>query len=370
MTKKPDILMIGDMPGWAFHQLIDFVRSHVYGYHIYYDFTIYNPRDSKTVHSDFLENQNVNTQNTYRRSIHFQRIPILRGVVYRVVNLMNRRGLLKYNGEGLYRRTKPDNSYDLVIFLDYYMNVDADFSQLNSEVIVKGIFTSQFPPKGITLDSNISVEQFCAQYVSDCKALLVGAPSIAQVYSNTFSKPIFFANMAYNEQVFTQRAQANRMKPSFVIGWTGNPVRDFKGFYSHVVPTVETLKSLGYSVELKTQFEGEFATLVDFWNSVDLALIASEADAGPSMFMEASLCGIPSVSTRVGMPWYVIEDGINGLFCERQVEDMVEKVKSLIDNRVLYNAMSSTIRSSYIKKLGVEVQIENWKSLFQTVLNE
>lgn len=370
MKQKPNILIIGDMPGWAFHQMIDFVRTHIRDYQIYYDFTIYNPSSVNSVQSDVSFEHNTTVQNSYRKRIPFQRIPGIKGLVYRLVKVLNQYGVLRFNEEGLFRRIKDDNSYDLVVYLDYYMDVDADFMHLKAGKTVKGIFTAQFPPKGIALEKEITLDQFCAQYLSNCDALLVGAPSINQTYHEVFKKPIFFANMAYNEQLFRYRSRQRKENEPFIIGWSGNPNRDFKGFYTHVIPTVETLNSLGYSVALKTQFEGEFSTLVDFWNSVDLALIASNADAGPSMFMEASLCGIPSVSTRVGMPLMVIEDGVNGVFCERNVEDMVNNIKSLIENHALYNTMRSSIRSSYIRKLGVEVQIENWKSLFQSMIHE
>lgn len=66
---------------------------------------------------------------------------------------------------------------------------------------------------------------------------------------------------------------------------------------------------MGYPVALRTQFQGSIRSLATFWQGVDLALIASEADAGPSMFIEASLCGVPSVSTKIGLPQFVINHG-------------------------------------------------------------
>lgn len=370
MTKKPNILIIGDIPGWAFHNIITFVRTKVNGYNFYYDYTMYNPKENSKVTSDFeVKNPHIASRK-FKKTIPFQQTFLLKGLVYRIINFLNQRGLLSYNGDGKFRRIRKDNTYDLVLFLDYYMDKDADFSHIKAKARVKGIFTAQFPPKGIRIDPTMSLEEFCKTFLTDIDGLLVGAPCIAQTYNGVFTKPIFFANMAYDEQVFSPKLNALNINEHFIVGWTGNPDRDFKGFYSHVIPAVEHLKSMGYSIELKTQFEGALNSLADFWNKVDVALIASEADAGPSMFMEASLCGVPSISTRIGLPNDVIVDKVNGLFCERNVADIVDKLKFMIDNKKLHQAMKDNIRATYINKLGVEVQTAQWKALFNAVLNE
>jgi glycosyltransferase involved in cell wall biosynthesis len=88
------------------------------------------------------------------------------------------------------------------------------------------------------------------------------------------------------------------------------------------------------------------------------------------MFIEASLCGVPSVSTKIGLPAFVIEDGINGLFCERSVGDVVLKVRRIINDVALHQSMKQSIREDFIRKLGVEAQKIRWKNLFNAMLNE
>jgi glycosyltransferase involved in cell wall biosynthesis len=172
--------------------------------------------------------------------------------------------------------------------------------------------------------------------------------------------------MAYDEKIFSPKHTIKNNK--FVLGWTGNPEREFKGFYSIVQPVVQELQNSGFNIELRTQFSGSLNSLADFWQNVDLAIIASEADAGPSMFMEASLCGVPSISTTIGMPAYVIVDNENGLFCSRNVADFVEKIALVIQHPELLEKMRVRIRKDYIEKLGVDVQIQNWENLFNQLI--
>lgn len=367
---KRDILLIGDTPGWAFDNIIEFVKKHIKNHEIYYDYTIYNQRQDKSVESDFSSDEiNTSFSIPYKKNIPFQGIPGIRSVLFRAMRFLNKKGLILVDSHGKKRRIKDDNTYDLVIFLDYYMDKDAKFDDLICAKKVKGVFTDGFPPKGIKIDDNYSIEDFIKKYLHDADAILVGSKSIASIYQNKTTKSIFCCNMAYDESVFKPK-KTKKQNKSLVVGWTGNPKREFKGFDSIIIPTIEILKAKNYNIELRTQFSGSLNSLADFWQGVDLAIIASEADAGPSMFMEASLCGVPSISTRIGMPSYVIINYENGLFCDRNVADFIEKIKMLINDTELLQKMKTNIRKAYIEKLGVHVQIKNWENLFETIFKD
>ena len=85
--------------------------------------------------------------------------------------------------------------------------------------------------------------------------------------------------------------------------------------------------------------------------------------------MEASLCGVLSISTKIGMPAYVIEHEKNGLFIERNKEALKAAIKRLYEDRDLLEPMKKVIRKDYIQKLGKEVQIRNWQRLIESLLN-
>lgn len=360
---------MGDTPGWAFDNIISFIRNHLTECEFYFDYTIYNSRNASNVQSDVSSQEFNPTQNIiYKRKRWYMNIPLLRGVMYRYSNYKNQIGASDYDGVGRKRRIRQDNSYDIVVYLDYYMDKDGDFEQVRAKHTVRGIYTAGFPPKGILLTEHLSVNEFVEEFLRDADALLVGAPSIEHTYEDHFKGHIFFANMAYDEEIFKPSVYSTD-KEQLVIGWTGNPNREFKGYRSILVPVIEELQKEGFNIVLKTQFEGSLNSLATFWQSCDLAVIASEADAGPSLFMEASLCGVPSVSTRIGMPAYVIEHEKNGLIIERNKEALKAAIRRLYEDRDLLESMKKVIRRDYISKLGEEVQIRNWQQLFESVLN-
>jgi glycosyltransferase involved in cell wall biosynthesis len=346
MQKKPSVLVVADYPNWAYHHIAKFIREALRDeFDIYIDFACLNRRPE-------FKSKNVNNiqkvKNTVRDSI--QRLQ--------------------------FRNVRKDGTYDIVLYLAYYLDVIACIP-LTCRKTIKGIYTQGFPPRGLPNDydslnkidfKDISLHQFIDTYLKDADAIVCGAPVIASYYSQYF-KPVYFANDTLDETAFIPREPAADDHTKFVIGWTGTPDRDFKGFHTHVVPAVNQAKLKCPGIELKTRFSGSMKTLPFFYQGVDLVVIASEADAGPSLFVEAALSGIPSISTPIGYPLSVIKNGVNGFFVERNVDAIAEKIVYLYNHRELLNAMKSRIRSDYINLFGGQVQAENWKRIFRATLS-
>src|SRR5690606_7834579 len=118
-------------------------------------------------------------------------------------------------------------------------------------------------------------------------------------------------------------------RPGLTVGWTGNPKRQFKGFYDYVVPAVELAQKRYPGISLKARFGGPFGTLHRFYDEVDVVLIASVADAGPSMFMEAALRGVPSIANRSRRPAELVRHGENGMLVHRDVEAYAQSLCEL-----------------------------------------
>ena len=315
MSNRKKILLVGDQPGWAFHNIMNFIRKNLSSnFDLYFDFVVYHPAfedPNKEISSK--ANQNF----IFKKNLIFNKIPIFRGLEYKLIKKLNKLNLLGFNEHGKFQRVTEDNHYDLVVYLDHYFPFDGDFSHIHSNKIVQGTFSDVFPPRKlfrIPATGEIKPIQdgheFCQVFLKSADALLIGAPAIRVKYEKFYDKAILFANMAYDEKIFSPKHSKENNK--FVLGWTGNP--------------------------------------------------------GPSMFMEASLCGVPSVSTRIGMPAYVIVDHENGLFCDRNVADFVEKIALVIQYPELLEKMRVRIRKDYIEKLGVDVQIRNWENLFNQLI--
>jgi len=62
--------------------------------------------------------------------------------------------------------------------------------------------------------------------------------------------------------------------------------------------------------------------MVDFYRSLDAYICTSRTEGGPHPILEASSCGIPVISTPVGIAPELIEDKINGLLIKRNIDSI------------------------------------------------
>ena len=326
---KKDILVIADRPNWAYYQIQQFILNNLSeDYNIYCDFICFNlAKKSK------------------RPWVIFQ----------------------NYIDKKRYSNIKKGANYDVVIYLGFYFLDLIDVKWTATKTIV-GVYTDGFPPKnGVPCSTP---QDFIQHYFNDVDAMVCGAPSIVDIYKSEYTAT-YFANLAYDNKLFS-RLEPKKINSSknFVVGFTGRLTREFKGFYTHITPAVEKLKKTYPDVVLKTRSEGPFETLPRFYDDVDLVIIASEADAGPSLFMEASLMEVPCISTRIGIVTEVLQDGKNGYFIEREIDDIYNKLEYLYVNRDVLFKMSQNVREDFIKKLGPAEMKKKWITLLDDVLTK
>lgn len=327
MGKKKDILIYGDKPLWAYHSIIKFL--------------ILNLSDKYNFYTDFVS---------------FHLASKARNPLFFFQSLKNK---------FLYQKLKNNNKYDIVLYLGFYFpkylkhNVKANH-------IIKGIYTEGFPPQSISYDKNI--HQFINEYFNEDDFIVCGSKNIHNTYKKYF-KNIYEANGDIILNLFEKKNKKKANK-YFTIGWTGNPRREFKGFYSHIVPAVDTLKEKFKNIKFKTRFSGSINNLNEFYKDIDLVIIASTADAGPSLFMEAALMNIPIISTDVGFASSVIINGKNGFIVERNIEDIVDKASILINDKELYNKMSVNIKNDFNEMYGIAKRKKQWQNLFDSALKK
>ena len=77
-------------------------------------------------------------------------------------------------------------------------------------------------------------------------------------------------------------------------------------------------------------------SLVDYYNVIDLYIITSREEGGPKALLESLACGVPLVSTKVGMVPDLIVHNENGYLVDLEDEDPsdlgFEKFTKLIQN--------------------------------------
>ncbi|MBL7853064.1 MAG: glycosyltransferase [Cyclobacteriaceae bacterium] len=373
-ARKKRILVYVDSPGWAYDNLARHIRAaFAKDFDWYVDYTFCHRFLSRP---SFIERVKTDLLNLFRfvyRLVLFRPFAQLSCWTlfgHKLTFFWQRK--FEVNGTLFSRRVLPFwMKYDLVIQLDYYFDRHAKLV-FRSHRLVKGIYFDGFPPVGCNFDyirkinpqEIKSISYFVDEYLSYTDAVLCGSPSISRRFTELGLKT-FFCTAIRDEHIFEGRdVRLKPMSETLIIGWTGNPRRAFKHFDTIIRPVILKLRKSGLDIELKTQFSGSYDSLPKFYSDVDIVLIASDRDAGPSMFAEASLSNVPSISTKVGFPEYVVEHMRNGLLVDLTEDAFEHAIRVLYFNRELLFMMSKRIRGDYLSKMGNELLMENWRKMF------
>jgi len=125
------------------------------------------------------------------------------------------------------------------------------------------------------------------------------------------------------------------------IGWVGNSEwskgTDHKGINTIIKPVIEKLQSEGYNINLlssdKIDKHIPIEEMVNYYEKIDIYICASINEGTPNPVLESMACGIPVISTNVG----IVKDAL-GLFQqqfileERSCECLEKALKKMIDN--------------------------------------
>lgn len=101
-----------------------------------------------------------------------------------------------------------------------------------------------------------------------------------------------------------------------------------------------------------------------FYNSIDCYICGSSSEGTPNPVLEAMACGIPVISTNVGIVPEVFGTKQKEFITSRTVENFSIKLKKLIDNPVLFSELADENLQS-IKKWDWKLMSNNFRIFFR-----
>lgn len=165
---------------------------------------------------------------------------------------------------------------------------------------------------------------------------------------------------------------------TLVIGWAGNSKwaaekEDFKGYNTLLKPAVEILQQEGMKIELCIADRQlgfiPHDDMVEYYNKIDLYVCPSKIEGTPNPVLESMACGVPVISTDVG----VVRDAFGPLqqqwiLEERNLEVLVNKLRDFYNNRKVLISQLSAENIESIKSWGWDVKSQNFKKFFDLLL--
>lgn len=163
-----------------------------------------------------------------------------------------------------------------------------------------------------------------------------------------------------------------------VVGWVGNSKWyyfegvDHKGLYSIIRPAVEELRAEGVPVtgEYADRNKGHIPVerMVDYYNSIDIYVCASDIEGTPNPVLESMACGVPVISTDVGIvPQLFGPKQSAFILKERSVACLKERLREQVIRPELRQELSRENLET-IKGWTREQESVKWDAFFSRIL--
>ncbi|MCI9286386.1 MAG: glycosyltransferase family 4 protein [Clostridia bacterium] len=234
--------------------------------------------------------------------------------------------------------------------------------------IVTGVYDHLF------VNSEKERTDFIFKYVSD---YIVCSKKLEIIYNNMneIKKPSAVISDGVDLSMFSMKDTDKYNKPSekLIIGWCGNSKftdetdDDLKGLRKIIIPAVEELKNEKYNVELNIADRNikmiQHKDMPEYYNSIDVYVCASRTEGHPDTVIEAMACGVPVISTDVGIINELFKEKQKQLVIERDKESLKEKIKLLIENRKMLSEISKE-NVEAVKDWTWEKQAMKYKEFF------
>ena len=186
----------------------------------------------------------------------------------------------------------------------------------------------------------------------------VCSPKLHEIYSriSAYPPPTAILRDGVDLDFFSpcnrERFETSRVRP-LVVGWAGNSAwqasasgADFKGLNTVLRPALEMLARTG--VEIVGNFADRqirlrsYTEMPEYYHSIDVLVCAASIEGTPCPVLEAMACGVPIVSTDVG----IVREALGPLqsefiLPERSVESMAAALRRLHNDSGLLSRLSS-----------------------------
>lgn len=196
-------------------------------------------------------------------------------------------------------------------------------------------------------------------------------------------------DLAVPDRVIPDGVDVSRFFPSrggrsagdgdFALGWVGNSAwgkrsqgMDVKGYHRLFEPMVKELSVRGYPIAPKVADPQvnriRFEDMPDFYRQMDVFVCTSAMEGTPNPVLEAMACGIPVVSTDVGIvPEAFGERQKRFIISEPAVERFADAVAELLEDQPLRQAIAEENRNRALD-WSWEIKTEGWWPFWQAIV--
>jgi len=220
---------------------------------------------------------------------------------------------------------------------------------VTNKAITTGIYDHLF------IDDN-SVDEYRHLFTNTITSYYVSSQKLFGIYDRLtdFKKPDSIVTDGVDLEAFVPR-NVGRLRTGdereLVVGWVGNSawrsdLNDPKGVHTILLPAIRSINQ--HKTLIRPHFADRNSNYVPrtempaYYAEIDVLVCSSMIEGTPNPVLEAMACGVPIISTDVGVVAEVFGPlQKNFMLVERSIECMTEALNKLLHDRTLLPQLSS-----------------------------
>lgn len=185
---------------------------------------------------------------------------------------------------------------------------------------------------------------------------------------NEFHDNTFYVPNGVDEKMFYLKKEIPKTRDNLIVGHVGK-LSPLKGQKEFIEPAC---KKAG--VEYRPHYNNYMNAIPhnkmpDFYQEVDIVIIASTEDGTPNSGLEASACGRMVLSNKIGNMPELITNHENGILVDKNIDSYVEALLYLKNNRDHMIEMGQKAREEILKSWTWKIQAEKYKDMFNKLID-
>lgn len=222
---------------------------------------------------------------------------------------------------------------------------------------------------------------FTNSILSYVKNYTVSSQKLFKIYNENdaiIKKPQMVISDGVNLELFKPKnLERFKQSDSLVIGWVGNSKwanieEDVKGFKTILKPVLSELINERYNI--KTSFADKQIKMIahedmpDYYNKLDVLICVSKVEGTPNPVLEAMACGVPIITTDVGIVNEVLGPKQKEfILSERSQKALKEAILKLYNDKSVLEELSQE-NLKQIKKWDWQLITQKFQKFFDSNL--
>ena len=277
---------------------------------------------------------------------------------------------LNYIKNNNFNLKKEWKKYDLIFFMGWQLLFDFNgkkikekYNYIDKNKIITGVHSHRSWDNGKTKPGYFPLpDSVLVNHLNKYAGINFVSRRLYQIFLEAGLKNSACTLNGVDTEIFRPQDKNKILSSKLTIGFSGAFKHDeLKGLSKYIVPAVELLDDVELKVAISEDGNHlDYSNMPDYYNSIDIYICASSSEGFSLSVLEASACGVPILSTRVGGNEDLIVDRINGYYIDRSVEDISTKINKLKSTKDIIEQYGKNNRSIVEQFWSWKIRVKCW----------